>query len=107
MKALAAGGTANHAHVLVSLGATMPVAKAVQLLKGGSSKWIRDTFVACAAFEWQEGYAAFSIGVSGVEGTVEYIRSQDDHHRTRTFEQEYVGFLERHGIAFDQRYVLG
>ena len=66
MTALAVGGVENHVHILASLPPTLSVAKSVQLLKGGSSKWIHDTFPAHAGFSWQEGYGAFSIGVSGV-----------------------------------------
>ena len=69
MKALIVGGTDDHAHVLLSLPATMPVAKAIQLIKGGSSKWIHDTFPQHAGFCWQEGYGAFSIGISQMEQT--------------------------------------
>jgi putative transposase len=76
MKALAIGGAADHAHALVSLPATLSVAKVLQLLKGNSSKWIHETFPKMRSFEWQEGYGAFSIGVSGVDATVAYIRNQ-------------------------------
>ncbi len=99
MKALAIGGVADHVHVLVSL----PVAKAMQLLKGNSSKWMHETFPALHAFSWQEGYGAFSIGVSGVEETVAYIRAQEEHHRTRTFREEMQMFLQRHGIALEEK----
>ncbi|MDQ6765400.1 MAG: IS200/IS605 family transposase [Verrucomicrobiota bacterium] len=103
MKALAIGGVADHVHVLVSLPATLPVSKAMQLLKGNSSKWMHETFPALHAFSWQEGYGAFSIAVSGVEETVAYIRSQEEHHRTRTLREEMQIFLERHGIAFEEK----
>ncbi|MGH8095564.1 MAG: IS200/IS605 family transposase [Chthoniobacterales bacterium] len=76
IKALAIGGVADHIHILVSLPATMPLAKAMQLLKGNSSKWIHETFPTLRHFAWQEGYGAFSIGVSGMEETVAYIRNQ-------------------------------
>jgi putative transposase len=69
MKALVVGGVENHVHVLLSIPSTLSVAKAVQLLKGNSSKWIHKTFKEHWNFEWQEGYGAFSIGVSGVEDT--------------------------------------
>ena len=69
MKALAVGGVADHVHILVSLPGTLSVAKAIQLLKGNSSKWIHETFPKQAFFGWQEGYGAFSIGVSGIEAT--------------------------------------
>ena len=98
MKTLATGGVADHVHILLSLPATMPLAKAMQLLKGNSSKWIHDTFPALASFAWQEGYGAFSIGVSGVEETCAYIRNQEAHHRTRTFREEVASMLARHGF---------
>src|SRR3954467_2533063 len=74
MKALAIGGVAEHGHLLLSLPASMSVAKAMQLLKGNSSKWIHETFPALRGFSWQEGYGAFSIGMAGIEETRAYIR---------------------------------
>ena len=76
IRALAIGGVEDHAHLLLSLPTTLTIAQSLQLIKGGSSKWIHDTFPEHCAFAWQEGYGAFSIGVSQVEGTVSYIRSQ-------------------------------
>jgi REP element-mobilizing transposase RayT len=101
MNALAIGGVADHVHVLLSLPATMPVSKAMQLLKGNSSKWIHETFPALRACGWQEGYGAFSIDVSGIEETRLYIRDQEEHHRTRTYREEVIMFLQRHGLPFD------
>ena len=69
--ALAVGGTADHVHVLLSLPASMPVSKAVQLLKGGSSKWIHDS--TGHVFSWQEGYGAFTVGISQRAATIAYI----------------------------------
>ena len=102
MKALAIGGVADHVHMLLSLPATMSVAKAMQLLKGNSSKWIHETFTALRSFAWQEGYGAFSIGVSGIEETRAYILDQEMHHRTRTYREEVIMFLRRHGLPFDE-----
>ena len=107
MKALAVGGTDDHVHILASLPATVPVSKAIQLIKGGSSKWVHDTFPIHAGFAWQEGYGAFGIGISGIEDTIRYIDSQEEHHRTTTFEEEYVAFLKKHGIEYDNRYLWG
>ena len=100
MKALAIGGVADHLHVLLSLPATLSVSKAMQLLKGKSSKWLRETFSELRrdGFAWQEGFGAFSIGVSGVKDTVEYIRSQEEHHRQRSFREEVEAFLKKHGF---------
>jgi REP element-mobilizing transposase RayT len=97
-KALAAGGMPDHAHVLLSLTATMPIAKAVQLIKGGSSKWIND-HLRGRGFAWQDAYAAFSIGISQVEKTVRYIDNQERHHKRMTAADELERMLERHGIT--------
>ena len=102
MKALAIGGASDHVHVLVSLPATLSVAKAMQLLKGNSSKWIRETFPKMRSFAWQEGYGAFSVGVSGVDATVAYIRNQIEHHRARSFREEYAMMLKKHGFAYEE-----
>ena len=107
MKALAVGGVEDHVHVLLSLPSTMSIAKAVQLLKGGSSKWVHDTFPDMQEFAWQEGYGAFSIGVSGMNETISYIDNQAAHHRTKSFEEEFVAFLKRNELVFDSRYVFG
>jgi hypothetical protein len=80
---------------------------AIQLIKGGSSKWIHETFPKHQSFMWQEGSGAFSIGVSQVEATIAYISSQAKHHRRRTFQQEFLQFLKKHGIEYDIRYVWG
>jgi putative transposase len=107
MKALAVGGVEDHVHLLLSLPSTMAIAKAVQLIKGGSSKWIHDEFPARRDFAWQEGYGAFSIGVSQMDDTIRYIANQAEHQRIKTYEEEFIAFLERHGIDYDPRYLWG
>ena len=102
MKTLAIGGASDHVHVLLSLPATLSIAKAMQLLKGNSSKWIRETFPKLRSFAWQEGYSAFSIGMSGVDATVAYIRNQAEHHRTKSFREEFVAILRKHGFAYEE-----
>jgi putative transposase len=97
-KALAVGGMPDHAHVLLSLPPSMPVSKAVQLIKGGSSKWINDQMER-RTFTWQDAYGAFSVGVLQVENTVRYIQRQKHHHAKTTFAEEFKLILERHGIA--------
>lgn len=104
-KAIAVGGTDNHVHMLLSLPATMPLATAMQLLKGGSSKWLNETIE--PHFEWQQGYGAFSVSVSHQRQTIFYINSQAEHHRTRNFEEEFISFLKKHDIDYDPKYVLG
>ena len=106
MKALAIGGTNNHVHALLSLPATMSFAKAVQLIKGGSSKWVHDTLAKYRKFEWQEGYGAFSVSASQASRTIAYINNQKEHHRKRTFEEEFLTLLDKHGVEHDRRYVF-
>jgi REP element-mobilizing transposase RayT len=105
MKAIAIGGTANHVHILLSLPATIPLAKAMQLIKGGSSKWLHER--TGSHFQWQESYGAFTVSVSNLKATIDYINTQTEHHAARNFEDEFRGFLQRHGIAFDEKYVFG
>ncbi len=107
MKALEVGGVADHMHLLLSIPAAMAVSKAVQLLKGGSSHWIKDTFPNMNAFAWQDGYGAFTVSRSQRESVAEYIRNQPEHHRTKTFAEEYRMFLTRHGVDFEENYLLG
>jgi putative transposase len=98
---ISAGGTANHIHLLFVLPASHSLARAVQKLKGSSSRWMGDGFF------WQEGYGAFSVSPSQVEIVRGYIQNQEEHHRKRDFEQEFVAILQSCGIAYDERYVFG
>jgi REP element-mobilizing transposase RayT len=106
MKPLAIGGTRDHIHALLSLTSSMGFAKAVQLIKGGSSKWVHDMFPKHRDFAWQEGYGAFSVSVSQVARTVAYIQNQKEHHRIKTFQEEFRELLDRHGIEYDSRYLF-
>lgn len=107
MRALAIGGVEDHIHLLLSMPSTLSVAKSMQLIKGGSSKWVHETFPDHQDVEWQEGYGAFSIGISQVPDTKKYIDEPRDHHRTKTFPEEFTAFLERHGLDYDPRYMWG
>jgi putative transposase len=99
MLAIAVGGVADHVHVLLSLPRTISVAKAVQLLRGGSSKWLNENYPESGRFAWQEGYAAFSVCLSQREKTVAYIQGQTEHHRRVSFADEFRKFLAAHGIT--------
>jgi putative transposase len=107
MKALAIGGVEDHVHLLLSLPSTLALAKALQLIKANSSKWIHETFPDQETFSWQEGYGAFSIGKSQVGATVAYIRNQAEHHRVKTFQEEFLAFLAKHEMDYDPRFVWG
>ena len=104
-KALTVGGIENHLHVLLSLPANITLAKAMQLIKGVSSHWMNENHT--KKFAWQEGYGAFTIGISQKADTIAYIRSQAEHHRKRSFEDEFVAFLKKHNMEYDPRYVWG
>ena len=103
MKALAIGGVGDHVHLLLSLPATLSISKAMQLLKGNSSKWLRETFPELRQhdFAWQEGFGSFSIGVSGVKDTIHYIQTQEEHHRKKSFREELEVFLKKHGYNYE------
>jgi putative transposase len=91
--------------LLLSLPTTVPIAKAIQLIKAGSSVWIHQTFRPLHSFSWQQDYGAFSVSVSQLPETIHYIQNQVEHHRTRTFQQEYLAFLKRHELSFDEKYL--
>jgi putative transposase len=97
MKALAVGGICDHLHVLLSLPPTVPIAKAMQLVKAGTSKWMRAQ--GAKGFEWQVGYGAFTIGISQIPGPLNYIRNQEKHHAKRSFAEEWKIFMKRHGLS--------
>jgi putative transposase len=98
-------GVADHVHMLVSLPAAIAVAEAMRLVKANSSKWVHERWSEHRGFAWQNGYGAFSVSRSNQEAVLKYIAGQEEHHRTVTFQEEFVAFLKRHGIEFDERYV--
>lgn len=106
MRLISAGGIEDHIHLLLSLSKTIDISKAMQLIKGGSSKWVHDTFAEHQLFEWQEGYGAFSIGVGEVNRTVDYINRQAEHHTKKDFKTEFISFLDAHFIEYDERYIV-
>lgn len=93
-------GVSDHVHVLISLKADQMIAKVTQLLKGESSHWVNSEKSIHSKFEWQDEYIAISVSESKVEKVREYIKNQEEHHRTRTFTEEYEEFLKKCGFAF-------
>lgn len=106
MKLLAVGGMPDHIHLLLSLPKTLAISKALQLIKGGSSKWVHDTFPEHREFNWQQGYGAFSIGVNDIERTKNYIENQTEHHKQRDFKQEFLIFLKRNEVEYEESYLF-
>ena len=105
MVAVEIGRVADHVHMLLSLPSTMPVAKALQLIKGGSSKWVHDTFPEQRLFGWQVKYGSFSVSVSQLDKIIAYIKEQAEHHRKMTFKEEFVALLKKHKIQYDERHL--
>ena len=107
LKALMIGGIENHVHLLLGLPPSLAVSKALQLIKGGSSGWLKESFPRLAGFGWQDGYGAFSVSKSQIPEVEAYIRNQREHHRIKTFEEEYRAFLVRHEIDYNEEYLFG
>ena len=99
------GGVEDHVHMLLGMPPTVMMSEAVKRIKGGSSKWVKETFPACAGFGWQDGYGAFTVSKSQISEIETYIRKQREHHRTASFMDEYRVFLDRHQIKYDERYL--
>ena len=99
-------GVEDHIHLLTRFPATITLSDFLRDIKSISAGWVRDSFAESRLFGWQTGYAAFSVSRSNVDTVRDYIARQEEHHRRKTFEEEYVEFLERHGIAYDARFVL-
>ncbi len=105
MKALQIGGIEDHVHILIGAPASMAPSMIAQLLKGGSSGWIHQTFPSMKAFAWQDGYGGFSVSKSNLPEVTSYIACQRQHHREKTFQEEYLALLERHEIEFNPKYL--
>lgn len=99
------GGVSDHVHILIQLGRSVSQADLVKELKRGSNLWIQEHFPQIAKFAWQAGYGAFSVSASNVEAVRTYIANQPEHHAKLSFQDEFRAFLEKHGVAFDERYV--
>ena len=95
----------DHVHLLFGLGRTIALSKVVQQLKIESSKWMKSRGADFSTFAWQSGYGAFSVSESNLNEVRDYIASQAEHHRNRSFQEEYRAFLMRHNITFDEAYI--
>jgi putative transposase len=100
------GGIEDHVHLVVGVHPTVAISQAVKLLKTGSSGWVHETFPDMQSFGWQDGYAAFTVSKSQLPEIVAYVENQREHHKTKTFQEEYLSFLRKHEIDCDERYVF-
>ncbi|GAB2602940.1 IS200/IS605 family transposase [Spirosoma areae] len=105
-KLLAINGMPDHVHLLIGMRPTQSLSDLMQQLKQDSSKWVNDNRLTGSRFAWQEGYGAFSYGKSQLPAVIKYIENQEEHHRTRTFLEEYRRFLDAFGIEYDERYLF-
>ncbi len=103
--ALKIGSSVDHVHSLFSLSKSVALCDAVELVKTGSSKWLKTQGRSFREFHWQAGYGGFSVSQSEVPRVIEYIVDQPEHHRRITFQDEFRQFLKKYQVAYDERYV--
>lgn len=104
-KLMAANGTKNHVHLLVSMSKNVELSKLVGDIKRDSSKWIKTKDRQYENFHWQDGYGAFSVGYTQIEDVKKYIANQKSHHKEINFEDEFRYFLNKYDVEYDERYV--
>ncbi|HEY4261906.1 MAG TPA: IS200/IS605 family transposase [Schlesneria sp.] len=95
----------DHVHILFNMGRTVTLAQVVEDVKKSSSKWVKNQSSKLASFAWQAGYGGFSVSASNVPSVTSYVRNQEEHHRTKSFQEEFRVFLRKHEIEYDERYV--
>jgi REP element-mobilizing transposase RayT len=99
------GGTRDHVHILCLLSKKITQVQLLEEVKKQSSRWVKTLERKYAKFYWQDGYGIFSVNPSEIDVVVNYIRKQEEHHRKRTFKEEFIAFLTKYGIEYDERYV--
>lgn len=105
-KVLAINGMPDHIHVLIGVRPTQSLSELMQDIKGDSSKWINNKGFIRGRFSWQEGYGAFSYGKSQINDVIDYIKNQEEHHRKKSFIEEYTEFLAKFEVDYDPRYIF-
>jgi putative transposase len=105
-KLLVINGMPDHIHILAGIRPNQSVSEILQDIKGSSSKWINEKGYVKGIFEWQEGYRAFSYGKSQLIDIIRYIENQEEHHKKRTFREEYLAFLDVFDVEYDEKYIF-
>ncbi len=105
--ALQNGGNVDHIHALVLAPATLAPSQIAQFLKGDSSRWMHEEFPELRRFAWQDGYGAFTVSKSQLPEVIRYIQNQPEHHRKKSFQEEYRDLLQKHVIQYEERYLWG
>jgi len=96
----------DHTHILIGLHPSVSISDMARGIKANSSKWINEQKLIVGKFSWQEGYGAFSYSKSQVDSVVKYILNQPEHHRKKSFREEYINLLNRFEIEFDEKYLF-
>jgi putative transposase len=104
-EAYRAGGTADHVHIVLRLARTVAVAELVEKLKTSSSMWLKKHRFELGQFAWQHRYGAFSVAPGELKAIMAYIENQEEHHRIKTFQEEYLELLKETGVEYDERYL--
>jgi len=105
-KLLAINGMPDHVHVLIGIRPTQSLSELMQDIKGGASKWINEKKLVLGKFKWQEGFGGLSYSKSQLDTVIKYIQNQEEHHKKRTFLEEYRAFLKLFEVDFDERYIF-
>ena len=103
---LAIGGWRDHVHVFFELNPNTKISDLMRMLKSTSSKWINDNKLVLGKFNWQEGYGAFSYAHSQIKNVYQYILKQEEHHQKKTFKEEYLDFLQKFEIEYNEKYLF-
>ena len=103
--ALIINGVSDHVHMLVRVRPAHSAAEVVRIVKTNSSRWVREKWD--AGFGWQTGYGVFSVSESGLAAVTKYIARQEEHHKKYSFQEEFVAFLKKNNVAYDERYIWG
>lgn len=105
-KMICINGMTDHVHILIGVRPTQSISDLMHDIKGSSSKWINEKKFVMGKFEWQEGYGAFSYGKSQIKDVIKYIETQELHHQKKTFKEEYIDFLQKFEIDYDEKYIF-
>ena len=105
-KPIIINGTADHIHILAGIKPDKTISDLVREIKSNSSKFINEKKYIQNKFQWQEGFAAFSYSESQLNKVAEYIKNQEEHHKKKTFSEEYIDLLEKFNVEYDKKYVL-
>jgi REP-associated tyrosine transposase len=103
--ALIINGMPDHIHILARLRQDAALSDVLRAIKANSSGWVHETFPELGGFAWQSGYGAFTVSASQAETVRRYIERQQEHHRRRTFQEEFLALLNAHGIDYGERYL--